>query len=78
MEPVLLTLSPGGKSETLSPGESEEFGYVLRGTIRLHYGTRTYIVHAGESFYFNASKKHFIEAYKEEASLIWVSTPPYF
>ncbi len=29
MEPVLLTLAPGGKSETLAPKESEEFGYVL-------------------------------------------------
>ena len=73
-----MTLAPGGKSETLPPLESEEFGYVLSGSIRLHYGTRTYIVRAGESFYFNASKKHYIEAYKEEAKLIWVSTPPCF
>ena len=78
MEPVLLTLAPGGKSETLSPQESEEFGYVLSGAIRLHYGTRIYIVRAGESFYFNAGKKHYIEAYQEEAKLIWVSTPPCF
>ena len=70
MEPVLLTLAPGGKSE--------EFGYVLSGSIRLHYGTRSYIVHAGESFYFTAGKKHYIEAYQEEARLIWVSNPPCF
>ena len=78
MEPVLLTLAPGGKSETLAPKESEEFGYVLSGSIRLHYGTRTYIVRAGESFYFTAAKKHYLEAYQEEAKVIWVSTPPCF
>ena len=78
MEPVLLTLSPGGKSETLMPRESEEFGYVLKGSIRLHYGTRTYIVHTGESFYLKKKKKHYIEAYREEATLIWVSNPPCF
>ena len=78
MEPVLLTLAPGGKSETLAPKESEEFGYILKGSVRLHYGTRTYIVHEGESFYFTAAKKHYIEACQEEASLIWISNPPCF
>lgn len=78
MEPVLMTLSPGGKSETMLPQESEEFGYVLHGSVRLHYGTRTYIVRSGESFYFTADKKHSIEACEEEAALIWISNPPCF
>ncbi len=29
MEPVRITLSPGGKSMELKPSEAEEFGYVL-------------------------------------------------
>ena len=78
MEPVLLTLSANGTSEVLKPSESEEFGYVLTGCIRLHYGKRTYLAHAGESFYLTADKKHFIEAFQGEASLIWISNPPCF
>ena len=35
MEPILLELSPGGKSPVLPPLESEEFGYVLRGQVTL-------------------------------------------
>ncbi len=55
MEPVRLTLSPGGSSEIYQPHEGEEFGYVLKGTVRINYGGRIQTVRAGESFYFKAS-----------------------
>ena len=79
MEPVRLTLHPGGCSEIYLPKECEEFGYIIKGTIKLNYGGKTHTVKAGESFYFRAEKKHFIEnRSSKDAVIIWVSTPPSF
>lgn len=79
MEPLRLTLQAGGISPIHEPHEGEEFGYVLKGTIKICYGPRTFTVRQGESFYFKSDKKHYIEAYGgRTASLIWVATPPSF
>lgn len=79
MESVLMTLAPHGSSQIHLPHEAEEFGYVLKGSIRLFYGSRYYTVKQGESFYFNAGKKHYIEnCGGREATILWVSTPPSF
>lgn len=79
MEPVLLTLRPGGTSEILPPHSGEEFGYVIKGSIRLNFGGKNHTVRAGESFYFKAGKRHYIENKSgREAILIWVSNPPSF
>ncbi len=79
MEPVLITLSPHGTSEIYLPHEAEEFGYVLKGSIRLYYGPRSYVIKQGESFYFHAGKKHYLEnCGSREATILWVSTPPSF
>ena len=79
MEPILLTLEPGGSTYPDNPHEGEEFGYVLSGSITLHIGNKTFKAKKGESFYFTAKMKHYITASdKSGASLIWVSTPPSF
>ena len=79
MEPVRLTLHAGGTSEILSPHSGEEFGYVTKGTVRIHYGSKSHTVKAGEAFYFKAGKRHFIENKSgKDAIVIWVSTPPSF
>ena len=79
MEPILLTLSPGGKSEKIAPYEGEGFGYVIRGGVTLNMGNKKYRVKRGESFYYKANAEHFLEnASGREAVLIWVSTPPNF
>ena len=79
MEPVRLTLKPGGSSDTHLPHAGEEFGYVLKGTVRVFYGGKTYTVRAGESFYFQAGKKHRLENNgNRDAIPISVSTPPSF
>ncbi len=79
MEPVRLTLKPSGRSEVLAPHSGEEFGYVIKGTIRVNYGGKSHTVRTGEAFYFKAGKKHFIEnKSSRDAVLIWVSTPPSF
>lgn len=79
MEPVLMTLKPHGVSKTQLPHEAEEFGYVLKGSVKLVYGSRSFTVKQGESFYFIAGKKHYLENCSDrEATILWVSTPPIF
>ncbi len=79
MEPVRLTLRPGGSSDIYLPHEGEEFGYILKGSIRIHYGTKSYNLKQGESFYLKSGKKHHLENHgKHDAVLIWVTNPPSF
>ena len=79
MEPVRLTLHSGGTSEIYLPHEGEDFGYVIKGNVRIHYGAVTLTAKAGESFYFKADKKHYIEnTGSRDAIVIWVTTPPNF
>jgi transcriptional regulator with XRE-family HTH domain len=79
MEPILLTLEPGGSTYPDTPHEGEEFGYILNGSVTIHIGSSSYKVKRGESFYYTASKTHYLTAsQKHGAKLIWVSTPPSF
>ncbi len=78
MEPIRLTLCPCGSTYPDLPHEGEEFGYVLSGNILIHVGSKCYKAKKGESFYFTPSGKHYIEAGKNGAVLIWVSSPPSF
>lgn len=42
MEPILLTLEPGGSTCPDTPHEGEELGYLLSGSILIHIGTSIY------------------------------------
>ena len=77
MEPILLTLEPGGETYPDNPHEGEEFGYVLQSNISIQIGSKTYKAKKGESFYFVSDKKHYLSS-KAGAVLIWVSSPPSF
>ena len=79
MEPILLTLDPGGSTCPDEPHEGEEFGYVLAGAVTIHLGQRSFRAKKGESFCYTPSSLHYLEAYgKKGAQLLWVSTPPNF
>ncbi len=79
MEPIRLTLAPGGSTYPDNPHEGEEFGYVLSGSITVLLGKRSIKVKKGESFYFTSNTTHYLKAsVKTGASLIWVSSPPSF
>lgn len=79
MEPIRVTLQPGGTTAHYDPHEGEEFGYVLSGIITIHYGQTVIRARKGETFYFRATAPHYIEnTGKSTARLIWVSTPPSF
>jgi len=79
MDPALLSLNPGEKTEDEDPHEGEEFGVVVSGSIEVTLGVKTYKVRKGECFYFKASKKHYLaNRRKMRASVLWVSSPPNF
>ena len=79
MEPVLVDLMPKKSTEPDVPHEGEEFGYVLSGSVVVHLGNRKYRCNKGESFYFSASKTHYMENPTDRvAKFIWVAAPPTF
>ena len=79
MEPILIHLKKGGRSEEIPPSESEEFGYVLAGKVRLHYGDKELIVKRGQTFYMKSDRAHYLSNdWETEAKVLWISTPPSF
>lgn len=77
MEPILLTLEPGGSTYPDQPHEGEEFGYVLSGSISVVMNNKSYTVKKGETFYFEGKYTHYITSEKG-AKVLWISTPPSF
>lgn len=79
MEPIRLTLEPGGSTYPDIPHEGEEFGYVISGSIDIHIGNKKFTAKKGESFYFTPSTSHYLSTHaKNGATIIWISTPPSF
>jgi len=79
MEPILVELGEGGRTQELPPHEGEEFGYVLSGVITLRLDGKKFRVHAGESFSLHPSAAHWVEnPGRRRAQFLWVSTPPNF
>lgn len=79
LEPILVTLQPGGSTDPDDPHEGEEFGYVLSGTVTLALGERRFKLHKGDSFCYKPTEEHYIiNSTQREARVIWVATPPSF
>ena len=79
MEPVLITLAPGGRTEEMSPHVGEEFGYVLQGSLQLVLGGKNHRMKAGSSFSLHPGQPHYlINKSKKPAKFLWISTPPSF
>ena len=79
LEPILVTIRPGGQTYELDPHEGEEFGMVLSGAITLIDGDSKYRAHKGDSFYFHPQGVHYLENQgKTPAKVLWISTPPSF
>lgn len=60
MEPFLIDIYSGNGNETGSSHEGEEFLYVLEGSIRVQYGSETYILEQGESIYYDSIVDHLV------------------
>lgn len=79
MEPIMLRLKGGAATEKDLPHDGEEFGYVLKGTIKVCVSKRDCEAKEGESFYFRSNKTHYlVNLSDEEAVVLWLSCPPNF
>ena len=79
VEPIRITIYPGGKSQEIVPHDGEDFGFVLSGSADLVYGDEKYHLKKGDTFYVYCNKNYHIENNnKQECDLIWISTPPFF
>lgn len=81
MEPLLLSINPGGSSQEILPHEGEELCYVLQGKVELHNLTAEtkHTVKKGETFYIKGDFRHVIvNNGKTDARILWVSTPLVF
>lgn len=79
MEPIILTLKPGGRTREIRPFEGEELGYVIKGSVRFIHDKKEYILEKGDTFYLTEPNLHYLEnPGKIEAVVLCVSTPPSF
>lgn len=80
MEPIRLTLQPGGSSAQILNHQGQEFGYVLKGTVILELEDgRKVKAKAGQTFYLDGSLSHHItNPAKSPAQVLWISSPPIF
>ncbi len=79
MEPVLVELEPGKRTEPMSGHEGEELGFVLEGQVVLHLGESVHKVRRGECFYFTADAGHWLDnPGRRRAKVLWVACPPSF
>lgn len=79
MEPILVTLAPGGSTYPDNPHEGEEFGYVLEGNVLISIGRRKLKARKGDSFMISPNEPHsLINNGKRPARILWISTPPSF
>ena len=79
IEPILVELKPKQSLPEDKPHDGEEFGYVLEGKIKIHYGDKTYVAEAGDSFIYPANRRHRISSMSKTVSkFVWISTPPSF
>ena len=63
MEPIRLTLAPGGSTYRTTP-RREEFGYILSGSITIHIGKELPRQKRANPFYFTPKSTHYISASK--------------
>jgi len=72
-------VAPGSGSSGFISHKGEEVGYVLQGILELTVEDDVYLLCKDDSFFFDSSKPHkFRNPGTEEASVIWVNTPPTF
>ena len=57
--------------------EGEECGYVIKGSMVVIIEDKRYVLHEGDSIYFDSSKPHVYESYDDDECIsIWAMTPP--
>lgn len=78
MDPFIITITPSGETDHKLVGhEGEEFLYGLEGEVEIAYGDELYVLHPGESIYYDSIVPHQVRAYKGQGAkfLACVYTP---
>ena len=78
MEPFLIDIHPLSEKEyKMSSHEGEECIYVLSGSIEVKYGKDTYVLHEGDSIYYDSIVEHHVHsASGEQAKILAVVYTP--
>lgn len=64
MDPFVITVEPTGEvSHELVGHEGEEWLYGLEGCIEIEYGSELYVLHPGESIYYDSIVPHQVRAH---------------
>jgi transcriptional regulator with XRE-family HTH domain len=72
-------IDPGGESDGRIEHEGEEIGYILKGELELRIDDKTYLLSAGDSFFFPSHLPHgYSNPGATETQVIWINTPPTF
>ena len=78
MDPFIITITPSGETDhELSQHEGEEFLYGMEGCIEIEYGKEVYVLHPGESIYYDSIVPHQVRAHEGQSAkfLAVVYTP---
>jgi transcriptional regulator with XRE-family HTH domain len=71
MEPFFVEILPGSASKKeLSSHEGEEWIAVIKGSIEVIYGKKTYILNKGDSIYYNSVVPHYVSCAGDEKACI--------
>ena len=64
MDPFVITVSPTGETDhVLTSHEGEEWLYGMEGCIEIEYGKDIYVLHPGESIYYDSIVPHQVRAH---------------
>jgi len=74
IDPMIVELEPGAKTEEEDYHEGNEFGYVIEGRVELYLDGVKYKLRKGDAFYYKADKKHYVKNpdRKKKAVLLWM------
>ncbi|MGJ3702142.1 helix-turn-helix domain-containing protein [Variovorax sp. AFSI2.2] len=75
-EMFLSTFEPGAALRTFNQRDTEEEGYVVRGSLNLWIGKKRFTVNAGDSFRIVREPFRWANPTKEDAVVVWVISPP--
>ncbi|TMD03458.1 MAG: cupin domain-containing protein [Chloroflexi bacterium] len=79
LEPMLVTIQPGGSMEEPYSHDGEEFAYVLSGSLRYVVDATEYRLDPGDSIHFQSTVPHGIQNDGDEpVTAVWVVTPRLF
>jgi transcriptional regulator with XRE-family HTH domain len=67
MDTFVITVTPSGETtHELVGHEGEEWLYGLEGNIEIEYGKELYVLHPGESIYYDSIVPHQVRAYDDQ------------